>query len=88
MRGAVAYGTSVAADSPLVKVGGKTGTVENSPSVSNRHGRNHTWFVSFAPVDKPQIVVVAFLEKSGGYGGSNAAPVVRKVIDHYFGAPR
>lgn len=88
MRGAVAYGTSVAADSPLARVGGKTGTVENSPSVSNRHGRNHTWFVSFAPIDKPQIVVVAFLEKSGGYGGGNAAPVVRKVIDHYFGAPR
>ncbi|MBI3924282.1 MAG: penicillin-binding protein 2 [Armatimonadetes bacterium] len=84
MRGAVVYGTGGAADSPLVQVAGKTGTVESFPSVSNRHGRNHVWFVSFAPYKKPELVVVVFLEKSGGYGGSNAAPVARTVIEAYF----
>lgn len=85
MRGAVTHGTSVSANSSLTQVAGKTGTVENSPSASNHHGRNHTWFVSFAPYNDPELVVVCALEQSGGYGGSQAAPVVRKVIDHYFG---
>ena len=85
MRGAVLYGTSTTCNSPLVKVAGKTGTVENSPSTYNPYGKNHTWFVSFAPYDDPELVVVCALEQSGGYGGGNAAPVVRKVIDTYFG---
>jgi len=84
MRGAVTHGTSVATDLPQVKVAGKTGTVENSPSIHNRHGRNHVWFVSFAPYDDPEVTVVVFLEKSHGYGGSLAAPIARKVYEHLY----
>lgn len=84
MRGAVTHGTGVAADSPYVPVAGKTGTVENSPSIHNRHGRNHVWFVSFAPYDKPEYVCVVFLEKSHGYGGGLAAPIARKAYDHLY----
>lgn len=84
MRGAVTRGTGVAADSPYVQVAGKTGTVENSPSIYNRHGRNHTWFVSFAPFEKPEVVCVVFLEKSHGYGGGMAAPIARKVYDFLY----
>ena len=84
MRGAVTRGTGVAADSPFVQVAGKTGTVENSPSVHNRQGRNHVWFVSFAPYDNPKFVCVVFLEKSHGYGGGLAAPIARKVLDYFF----
>lgn len=78
MRGAVLYGTSTAADSEFAPVAGKTGTVETG-------GRNHVWFVSFAPYQKARIVVVVFLEKSGGYGGSLAAPIARKVLDAFLG---
>ena len=85
MRGAVLYGTATAVNSPHVHVAGKTGTVENTPQKENPHGRNHTWFVSFAPYEHPELVVVVFLEKTGGYGGSMAAPVARKVYDAYFG---
>ncbi len=88
MRGAVTHGTGVAADSPYVQVAGKTGTVENSPSVHNRHGRNHVWFVSFAPYEKPDYVCVVFLEKSHGYGGGLAAPIARKVYDHLYAPPK
>jgi penicillin-binding protein 2 len=84
MRGAVTRGTGVAADSPYVEVSGKTGTVENAPSISNRRGRNHTWFVSFAPFEKPEVVCVVFLEKSHGYGGGMAAPIARKVYDYLY----
>lgn len=85
MRGAVLYGTGGACDSPYVEVAGKTGTVENSPSSENRHGRNHTWFVSYAPYKNPEIVVVVNLEKSGGYGGSRCAPVARVIYDYLYG---
>lgn len=85
MRGAVLYGTGGACDSPYIHVAGKTGTVENSPSSENHHGRNHTWFVSFAPYEDPEIVVVVSLEKSGGYGGSRCAPVARVIYDYLYG---
>lgn len=88
MRGAVTHGTGVAADSAFVRVAGKTGTVENSPSVHNRHGRNHVWFVSFAPYEKPDVVCVVFLEKSHGYGGGLAAPIARKVYDYLYAPKR
>ena len=84
MRGAVTHGTGGACNSPFVEVAGKTGTVENSPSSENRQGRDHTWFVSFAPYEHPQYVVVVCLEKSGGFGGSMCAPVARKIYDHMF----
>jgi penicillin-binding protein 2 len=84
MRGAVTHGTSTATNLPQVKVAGKTGTVENSPSIHNTYGRNHVWFVSFAPYDDPQVTVVVFLEKSHGYGGSLAAPIARKVYEHLY----
>lgn len=88
MRGAVTHGTAVATDSPHVQVAGKTGTVENDPSVHNRHGRNHVWFVSFAPYQNPEYVCVVFLEKSHGYGGGLAAPIARKVYDHLYPPPQ
>ena len=84
MRGAVTHGTSTSTNLAQVKISGKTGTVENSPSVHNRHGRNHVWFVSFAPYDNPEVTVVVFLEKSHGYGGSLAAPIARKVYQHLY----
>lgn len=75
MRGAVQYGTSTRANVWELEIAGKTGTVENSSTSDNPQGRNHTWFVSFAPYQQPDLVVVVFLEKSGGYGGSVATPV-------------
>ena len=86
MRGAVTHGTSTSTNLGQVKISGKTGTVENSPSVYNLHGRNHVWFVSFAPYDDPEVTVVVFLEKSHGYGGSLAAPIARKVYEHLYPA--
>ena len=58
--------------------GGKSGTAEACP------GEDHAWFGAFAPFDKPEIVVVAFAEHSGGGGGSVAAPMVRQAMEAYF----
>ncbi|MCP4703010.1 MAG: penicillin-binding protein 2 [candidate division Zixibacteria bacterium] len=58
-------------------ISGKTGTAENP------HGENHSWFVAFAPSEKPRIVVAALVE-NGGHGSDVAAPLVGKVIDYYL----
>jgi penicillin-binding protein 2 len=79
LRDVVAVGTGAALRSPsLPPVAGKTGTAEDQPRQS------HAWFGGYAPADKPEIVVVAFAENSGGGGGKVAAPMVRSVMEQYF----
>jgi penicillin-binding protein 2 len=79
LRAVVAEGTGAALRVPhLPPVAGKSGTAEAPP------GQAHAWFGGFAPFDKPEIVVVAFAEHSGGGGGKVAAPMVRQVMEAYF----
>ena len=63
---------------------GKTGTAENVPTIDNPSGRNHAWFVCFAPYDHPKIAVVVFMDQSGGFGAVNAAPVAQAIVQSYF----
>ena len=44
---------------------------------------DHAWFTAYAPYENPQIVVSIILENAGG-GSSNAAPVVRQIMDYYL----
>ncbi len=46
---------------------------------------NFSWFVSFAPFDKPEIAVVVMIPQ-GGHGGYGA-PVAREIIGDYFKVP-
>ncbi len=79
LRSVVAEGTGAALRVPhLPPAAGKSGTAEAPP------GQAHAWFGGFAPFDKPEIVVVAFAEHSGGGGGKVAAPMVREVLEAYF----
>ncbi|HEY9650914.1 MAG TPA: penicillin-binding protein 2 [Coleofasciculaceae cyanobacterium] len=80
LRAVVAEGTGKVLHVPhLPPVAGKSGTAEAPP------GKPHAWFGAFAPYDKPEIVVVAFAEHSGGGGGKVAAPMVLQVLEAYFG---
>jgi penicillin-binding protein 2 len=67
--------TGVAAYVPGLPAGGKTGTAENP-------GLPHAWFVCFAPVDDPEIVVVAFVEH-GQHGDQGSARVAGKILQWY-----
>lgn len=58
-----------------VSVGGKTGTAE-----TGRGDDTHAWFVVFAPVEEPEIILTVFLE-NGGSGSHDAAPVAREIMD-------
>lgn len=79
LRGVVAGGTGKALNSPTIPpASGKSGTAEAFG------GKSHTWFGGYAPSNKPEIVVVAFAEHSGGGGGKICAPMVLQVMEAYF----
>lgn len=44
---------------------------------------DHAWFTAYAPYEQPKMVVSVILENAGG-GSSNAAPVVREIMDYYL----
>lgn len=79
LRMVITGGTGQAINVPnLPPISGKSGTAEDPPR------RSHAWFGAYGPTDKPEIVVVAFAENSGGGGGKVAAPMVRQVLETYF----
>ncbi len=80
LRQVVTDGTAGILNDPnLPPVAGKTGTAEDPPRP------DHTWFGGFAPLNQPRIVIVAFAQNSGGFGGTVSAPMVHKMLLYYFG---
>ncbi len=84
-------GTGGAARSPAIPVAGKTGTAQviemkgaylKSEQLSY-FNRDHAWFVSYAPVEKPRIAVAVLVEH-GGHGGEAAAPMAKKVYEKFI----
>jgi len=65
-------------------IAGKTGTAQ-VVGLGKDTGKNkdHSWFVSYAPAYKPEVAMVALIENSG-FGGTHAAPAIRKVYDTYY----
>ncbi len=71
--------------------GGKTGTAQVYSLKGGRYVagqvrerlRDHSWYIAFAPVDEPNIVVAVMVE-NGGFGAQSAAPIVRQVFDYYL----
>ncbi len=86
MVAVVEFGTGTSAAISGVTVAGKTGTAElanttdtTGQSVANANQLTDAWFVGYAPVGKPKIVVGALFPNQGA-GGATAAPPVRDVL--------
>ena len=71
-------GTGSAVRTDAYTVAGKTGSAEYETGKET-----HSWFVGFAPADKPEIAI-SVLAESAGSGGQVAAPIARAVMDTYF----
>lgn len=67
--------TNVRIDS--LDICGKTGTAQNP------HGRDHSWFICFAPKDNPKIAVACMVENAG-YGSTVAAPIAKEIVKGFF----
>ncbi len=74
----VKTGTGVASQLPGIAVAGKTGTAQTPK------GKEHAWFVAYAPADQPRVACAVVVEH-GGHGGSIAAPIVHDLLELALG---
>src|SRR5699024_6471474 len=75
------------------RIAGKTGTAErySRTSAAYETNRSHAylatrhraWFIAYAPATHPQIAIAVVLAH-GAWGGSAAAPVVRRMLDQWL----
>lgn len=61
--------------SGLIRIAGKTGSAQ-----SGRGRPTHSWFVGFAPAERPQIAFAVIIEQSG-HGSTVAGPVARQIVE-------
>jgi peptidoglycan glycosyltransferase len=85
MVAVVDRGTATPAQIPGIKVAGKTGTAQSSPSRPP-----YAWFVSFAPADDPKVAVAVLVEDAGvnrnAISGSGlASPIAKSVMQAVIG---
>lgn len=70
-------GTATHIRIPDIQIAGKTGTAQNP------HGKDHAWFIGFAPFEKPKIAIAVIVENVG-FGGVYAAPIAKQLIELYL----
>jgi penicillin-binding protein 2 len=84
-------GRAMAVGAPYL-MAGKTGTAQKISRKGNQsfdphslpyHLRHQALFVGYAPADNPTIAVAISVEH-GGFGGSTAAPIARKIFDAWL----
>ena len=76
MRMAVLGGTCRTANLPDIEICGKTGTAQN-------HGKDHSAFMGFAPLNNPKIAVAVYVE-NGGWGATYGVPIGKLIIEKYI----
>ncbi len=77
MQRVMENGTGYWAQIPGIPSGGKTGTAQNP------HGKDHSIFIMFAPLEEPEIAIAVMVENAG-YGGSAAAPIASLMAEQYL----
>ncbi len=80
MEAVVQYGTGTTAQMPGIKVAGKTGTAQTSPSRPP-----YAWFVCFAPAENPKVAVAVLVQnanvtRSEISGARLAAPIAKAIM--------
>lgn len=77
MHDVTVYGTSYFIKVPGQEYCAKTGTAQNP------HGKDHSWFVAFAPKENPTIAVAVVVENSG-FGATWAGPIAAFMMEQYL----
>ncbi len=79
-------GTGSRAVVPGLRICGKTGTAQVM-NERNQETDSTTWFISFAPYEKPRFAVVVMVE-SGKFGGTTCAPIAAKIYEAILDSER
>lgn len=77
MYNAVEGGTARVGRIEGIPMGGKTGTAQNP------HGKDHSIFMGFAPVDNPKIAIAVYVENAG-FGATYAVPIASLMVEKYL----
>jgi penicillin-binding protein 2 len=84
------HGTAAASRLPFdnITMSGKTGTAQVRKLISRGgggewKGRDHSWFICFAPSEAPRYAMATVVEH-GGFGASAAAPIAKDVMTFLF----
>ena len=86
MWGAVHDGAGTAGGARIegFDVCGKTGTAQvASKDKAGSKTKDHAWFISFAPREKPEICSVVLTENAG-FGGKQSAPRAKEIYEDYY----
>ena len=75
MRRVVRTGTASESGMDQFRAAGKTGTAELTKEI------NHAWFSGYAPYEDPRIAFSVVSERTGGHGGSHAAPIMVRALE-------
>jgi cell division protein FtsI/penicillin-binding protein 2 len=78
LEGCLRFGTCQRSAVEGLRIAGKTGTA----AALDGSGVTHAWFVGYAPVNKPEIALVVFLER--GTGQHDAAALAGTILKFYF----
>ena len=73
----VVSGTAARLKSADFDFAAKTGTAQNP------HGKDHSLFVAYAPLDNPTIAIAVIVENSG-FGATYAGPIASLMIEKYL----
>ena len=79
---AVAEGTGTEAQIPGYEVAGKTGTAEMAVPGGYAKGVYVASFIGMVPADHPRLVVLCAINGTPEYGGTAAAPAVKKIMQY------
>lgn len=77
MRDVVRYSTAWRANIKDITACGKTGTAENP------HGKDHSVFMGFAPLEDPQVAIAVYIENAG-WGARAATAIAGLMIEKYL----
>jgi peptidoglycan glycosyltransferase len=77
MQQVIIQGGLIEAEIPGVKVAGKTGTAESG------NGEAHSWWITFAPADDPEIAMCVMVE-NGGRADEGALPIGARLMQAHL----
>jgi penicillin-binding protein 2 len=77
MHDVAVFGTAKAVKIDGVDICAKTGTAQNP------HGKDHSLFVAFAPMQNPKIAICVVVENAG-FGATWAAPIASLIMEKYL----
>lgn len=81
-----AAGTGQSARSEKVMIAGKNAMIQNWHRINQNPERTHSWFIGFAPFDKPTLAF-AILKQGSKSENDDASPIAKRIVEETLALP-